>query len=51
MEMINQQQVADAADESDEEFRLMDERIQAQVVIEKRKQQLVQGEKLSSICI
>ena len=39
MQMANEQQVA-AENDSDEEFRLMDEQIQAQVVIEKRKQQL-----------
>jgi len=36
--MANEQQAAE--NDSDEEFRLMDEQIQAQVVIEKRKQQL-----------
>lgn len=41
---------ADAANDSDEEFKQMDERIANQVIYEKRKQQVENGAKLMKIC-
>jgi len=43
-------EVGAASDNSDEEFYNMDQRIAAQVLIEKRAQQLNQGAKLQKIC-
>ena len=40
----------EVANDSDEEFRQMDERIANQVIYEKRKQQVENGAKLTKIC-
>lgn len=40
----------DIAEDSDEEFRLMDEQIAAQVLVEKRKSQAQNGAKIKKLC-